>query len=148
MALKQQTSTKRQCSCLCKEVPRAPSVIGYIEDEVFFSFLPKTKIERLPSSSIFSLCLWYKPWPWTRFVNLVEPVHVLCSVAAGTRILFPPYSPVVTPPSSLLLTLKLPVLLGPKQTPVPGGLMGANGCPFFWETDPWMKACGEMFTMW
>lgn len=28
------------------------------------------------------------------------------------------------------------------------GLMGANCCPFFWETFPQAKACGEMFTMW
>lgn len=40
--------------CLHQEMPRDVSVIGYTEDEVLFSFLPKTKIDRLPSLSIFS----------------------------------------------------------------------------------------------
>lgn len=45
-----------KCFCLRQEMPRDISVIGYVEDEVLFSFfiLPKTKIERLPPLSIFS----------------------------------------------------------------------------------------------
>lgn len=49
MALNKQTSTGCQCVFLRQEVPRDPSVIGYAEDEVLFSFLPETKIERLLS---------------------------------------------------------------------------------------------------
>lgn len=76
---------------------------GYIEDEVLFSFLPKTKIERLLSLSIFSFVYVVQTLAYstTRFVNLVEPVHVLCLVAAGTWNLFLLKSPAVSPPSSL-----------------------------------------------
>lgn len=54
MVLNKQTSTRWQCFCLHQEMPKDISVIGYIEDEVLFSFLVKTKIEHFPSLSIFS----------------------------------------------------------------------------------------------
>lgn len=68
MALNKQTSTRFQCFCLRQEEPRDISVIGYIEDEVLFGFLPKTKIERLPSLIIFS---------FVYVVKKLGPEHIL-----------------------------------------------------------------------
>lgn len=98
MALNKQTITRCQCFCLRQDMPRDISVIGCIEDEVLFSFLPKTKIERLPSLSIFSFVYVVQSWPTIHFVGLVEPVYVLCLVAAGIKILL--NSPPVPTPSS------------------------------------------------
>lgn len=112
MALNKQTTTRCQFFCLRQERPRDISVMGYIEDEVLFSFLPETKIERLPSLSILSLFfflwMWYKPWPIKHFVNLVEPVHVLCLEAAGTWIIFLLSSHVPLHPLFLALKLRAP----------------------------------------
>lgn len=54
MVLNKQTRTRCQCFCLRQEMPRHISVTGNVEDEELFSLLPKTKIEPLPSLSIFS----------------------------------------------------------------------------------------------
>lgn len=107
---------------------------------MLFSFLSQTKIQRLPSLSIFLLRMWCKPWLPIRFM---EPVHVPCRVAAGARIVF--LQPLPLRPLFPFLKLRA---LSAKTNSFTVGLVGANGCRFFWETSPWKKAWFEMFTMW
>lgn len=54
--------------------------------------------------------MWYKRWPAIHFVNLVERVHVLLFIAAGTQILLLVSSPAFFffLPSSFFLALMLP----------------------------------------
>lgn len=143
MALNKQTTTRCQCFCLHQEMPRRISVMGCIEDEVLFSFLPEAKIENVPSLTIFFFCVCGKRWHTARFVNLLEPDHELGLVAAGSWILFHLSSPNVPLFFSLLSYHHWP-----KHTLVPWDWRVPTVAPSSGKHPSCMKACGETFTMW
>lgn len=110
-ALQKQTRMRCQCFCLLQEMPRDISVIGYLENEVLFSLLPKTKIECLPSMCIFSFV--YVVQTLARIAFCKSCGTSLCAVpwSYRGRESLPSHSPAV-PLHPVAFTPNLPALPG------------------------------------